>query len=57
MALGGEGMYLDLQGNGELPRGSGTFHADVVRCLLSCISVVGKMAFRETRIAALTQNE
>jgi len=56
-ALGGEEMYPDLQGNGEPPRGFGAFHADVARCLLSCKSVVGEMAFRETRIAALTQKE
>ena len=33
IALGGEEMYLDLQGNGEPPCGFGAFHADVVRCL------------------------
>ena len=42
MALGGEAMYLDLQGNGEPPRGFGAFHADVARCLLSFTSVIGE---------------
>ena len=33
MALGGEEIYLDLQSNGEPPRGFGAFHSDVARCL------------------------